>query len=190
MENKYEEDRDFENIDYSIEAFPAGEYENCRFINCNFSGADLSQSIFSDSEFRDCNLAMAKLVKTAIRDCRFIGCKLTGLHFDHCRELLFAAVFDHCIIDLSSFYQVKLRHSKFNHCSVKEVDFTEADLTAVALDHCDLTAAVFDNTILEKTDFRTAFNYSFDPSLNKIKKAKFGVDGIAGLLSKFDIVIE
>jgi fluoroquinolone resistance protein len=43
---------------------------------------------------------------------------------------------------------------------------------------------------LEKADLRTAYNYSIDPSINKIKKAKFSLPGVVGLLSKYDIEIE
>ncbi len=42
----------------------------------------------------------------------------------------------------------------------------------ICIDNCDLNRAVFDNSILEKADFRTSLNYSIDPELNRIKKAK------------------
>ena len=43
---------------------------------------------------------------------------------------------------------------------------------------------------LEGVDFRSSFNYSIDPSLNRIKKARFAISGLPGLLDKFDIEIE
>ncbi|MCC6186899.1 MAG: pentapeptide repeat-containing protein, partial [Chitinophagaceae bacterium] len=43
--------------------------------------------------------------------------------------------------------------------------------------------------ILEKTDFRSAYNYSIHPERNRIKKAKFAQAGLAGLLQHYDIVI-
>jgi len=49
---------------------------------------------------------------------------------------------------------------------------------------------IFKNTNLESVDFRTSFNYSIDPDLNRIKKANFLLSSIAGLLDKFDIEIE
>jgi fluoroquinolone resistance protein len=70
-----------------------------------------------------------------------------------------------------------------------EADFSESDLTAAVFDHCDLARATFDHTVLEKADFRTAVNYSIDPEKNKIKKARFSMAGIAGLLDKYDIDI-
>ena len=70
------------------------------------------------------------------------------------------------------------------------MDFTEADLNNSVFDKCDLLNSKFDVTVLEGTDFRTAFNYSIDPEKNKIKKAKFSASGISGLLDKYDIEIE
>jgi uncharacterized protein YjbI with pentapeptide repeats len=71
-----------------------------------------------------------------------------------------------------------------------EVDFTEADLTAAKFENCDLQRTIFANTILEKSDFRTAFNYSIDPEINRIKKAKFSLPGVLGLLAKYAIEID
>jgi len=51
-------------------------------------------------------------------------------------------------------------------------------------------SAVFENTILEGADFRSATNYSINPAKNKIKKAKFSSDGIRGLLDSYAILIE
>jgi len=50
-------------------------------------------------------------------------------------------------------------------------------------------STVFENTILEKVDFSTSFNYSIDPEMNKIKKAKFSLPEVIGLLNKYDIEI-
>ena len=71
-----------------------------------------------------------------------------------------------------------------------EVDFTECDLTATVFDNCDLLNAKFENTLLQKTDLRSAFNYTINPESNKIKKARFSLSGVAGLLDKYDIEIE
>jgi uncharacterized protein YjbI with pentapeptide repeats len=73
---------------------------------------------------------------------------------------------------------------------LKEVDFSECDLTESIFENCDLNSANFDQTILEKADLRTAYNYSIDPEINRIKKAKFSIQSISGLLIKYDIKIE
>ena len=63
-------------------------------------------------------------------------------------------------------------------------------MTSALLDHCNLERATFDQTILEKADLRTSYNYSIDPENNRLKKAKFSMEGISGLLDKYDIEIE
>jgi len=50
--------------------------------------------------------------------------------------------------------------------------------------------AIFQKTVLEKADFRSAFNYSIDPDQNRITKARFSRLGVVGLLDKYRIEIE
>ncbi|UPQ74796.1 pentapeptide repeat-containing protein [Chryseobacterium nepalense] len=71
-----------------------------------------------------------------------------------------------------------------------EVDFSDADLSLAIFNNCDLSGAVFDNTNLEKADFRTSVNYSIDPSQNKLKKARFSLSQVHGLLLQFNIEID
>ena len=72
----------------------------------------------------------------------------------------------------------------------KGVNFTESDLKASILSGCDLSGAIFDQTNLEGVDFRSSMNYSIDPQLNRMKNARFSVDGVLGLLDKHDIIID
>ena len=72
---------------------------------------------------------------------------------------------------------------------MNEVDFTEADLTQAVFANCDLLGAVFEFTNLEKADFSTAINYNIHPEQNQIKKAKFSLPAITGLLQHLDIKI-
>jgi uncharacterized protein YjbI with pentapeptide repeats len=183
------ENKKIEKIDFSKEKL-ALEYDHCTFINCNFSNVNLSRIVFVGCEFSGCNLSMAGLTQTALQDIKFKDCKLMGLHFENCKDFLFAADFDNCVVQLASFYKVKLKKTVFKNCMLHEVDFTESDLSNAVFDNCDLAGATFDNTILEKADLRTARNYSIDPEANRIKKAKFSTMGIVGLLDKYDIEIE
>ena len=167
-----------------------GTYDNCTFRNCDFSAMDFTGFHFIDCSFEACNLSGAKLNGTSMRETVYRDCKLMGLHFDRCHEFLFDPLFEKCNLDLSSFYQRKMVGKSFTGCSLREVDFTEADLTGAVFDGADLSGAVFDRSILEKADFRRAQGYSIDPERNKVKKAKFSVDGLAGLLGKYDLSIE
>jgi uncharacterized protein YjbI with pentapeptide repeats len=113
-----------------------------------------------------------------------------GLHFENCNEFGLAFKFENCQLNHSSFFKTKIKKTIFSNTQLKEVDFTECDLTSSVFENCDLSDTTFDQTILEKVDFRTAFNYSIDPDINRIKKAKFSIQGISGLLNKYDIEIE
>jgi uncharacterized protein YjbI with pentapeptide repeats len=79
---------------------------------------------------------------------------------------------------------------KFINCSLIAADFMSSDLTEVLFDNCNLRRAVFIDTIANKADFSTSYDYSFDPEKNKIKKAIFSMEGLKGLLEKYDIVVK
>jgi len=115
---------------------------------------------------------------------------MIGLDFSICNNFLFVVNFQSCQLDYSTFFQKKMKKTKFTDCSLKEVDFAEVDLTEASFKNCELHGATFQQSILEKADLRTAKNYTFDPELNRIKKAKFSTSGIAGLLSKYQLDIE
>jgi len=180
------QDRNFDKDDLLTQ----GEYENCIFNSCSFADNYLSNFKFIDCIFDSCNLSLAKLYKTTFRDVEFIDCKMLGLRFDTCNEFGLSFLFVGCQLNHSSFYRAKIKKTIFKNSQLQETDFTEADLTGSVFDNCNLAHAIFDHSILEKADFRTAYNYSIEPELNKIKKAKFALSGVAGLLDKFDIYIE
>jgi fluoroquinolone resistance protein len=190
MERIYFEGREFDRIIPGKDFLKVGEYENCTFTNCELSNSDLSNINFTDCAFNDCNLSVTKIANTTFNGVSFKNCKLLGLQFRDCNAFLMSVYFEHCILNLSSFFKLKLKKIKFQDSTLDEVDFTETDLTGSLFGNCDLSRAIFDNTVLEKADFRTSFNYSIDPERNRIKKAKFSISGIAGLLDKYDIEIE
>ncbi len=183
-------DKKFQRLDYSQDRLPKGEYEQCVFENCIFSNGDLSNVTFRECEFVDCDLSNAKLKNTGFSEIVFKGCKLLGCRFDECNSFLFSFKFEHCTLNLSSFYELKLKNMVFKHCKLLEADFTRADLGGSLFDDCDLQRAIFENTNLEKVNFITSINYSLDPENNNIKKAKFSKEGVLGLLSKYHIILE
>lgn len=190
MDHIYIQDKKFEKEDLATRELPIADYENCVFNNCDLSNADLSQRVFLECEFNSGSLSSANLTKTGLKNVKFKDCKLLGLRFENCDPFLFEVDFDNCVLNLSSFYKLKLKKTRFKDSNLSEVDFTESDLASSLFANCDLAGATFERTILEKADLRSARNYSIDPELNKIKKAKFSIHGIAGLLDKYDIGIE
>jgi fluoroquinolone resistance protein len=183
------EEEEFSGIAFTRENLQKGEYEGCSFVNCDFSEVHLSNFDFVDCTFEDCNLSNVKVSNTAFKQAKFKNCKLLGVNFGECNPFLFSVSFEDCFLKLATFYKLKIKATKFKNCNLQEADFTEADLTASLLDNCDLAGAIFEKTILEKTDFRSSFNFSIDPELNRLKKAKFSLNTIGGLLDKYNLEI-
>ncbi len=189
MSKTYFEEETYNGTDFSAAPFPAGDYDNCAFINCVFTSADLSGVNFSECRFDGCDMSLATLTKTTFNNAKFKDCKMLGLHFNGCNKFLLSLSFENCMLNLSSFYKLNLKKTLFKNCSLHEVDFSEADLSASVFDRCDFFNATFDNTVLEKADFRTSYHYTINPEINRVKKAKFSADGLIGLLVKYDIVV-
>ena len=181
----------FEEKSFGKEFVPQkGEYENCDFNYCNFADCDLSDYRFVNCRFKDCNFSLAKLYNTMFQDVKFLDCKMVGLQFDMCNEFGISFSFEGCGLNHSCFYRMNLKRIVFKNSQLQEVDFVEADLSNAVFQNCDLSGAVFDRTLLEKADFRTSYNYTLDPEVNRIKKAKFSSKEVLGLLEKYDIEIE
>jgi len=184
------EDQSFNKITAKQLKAYGNTFENCSFQNCDFSSEDLSNLTFTDCSFKLCNLSLSKLFKTELQNVKLSDCKLSGADFSKASDFLFEVHFDSCILDNAIFYQKKNKGAKFTNCSLIETDFTEADLSNVVFDNCNLNRAFFDRTQLKAADFTTSYNFIIDPDLNVIKKAKFSVHGLAGLLTKYDIVLK
>lgn len=159
------------------------------FLGCDFSEADLNGIRFIDCAFTTCNLSNADLTLTSFHEAEFKECKMLGLHFEKCNQLGLSLRFENCQLNHASFYRVKLSRIRFSNCMLQEVDFTESDLNGAQLERCDLLNAIFENTLLEKADLTTAFNYTIDPESNYLRGAKFSLPSVAGLLNKYDIEI-
>jgi len=187
---KYIQNKTLERGDFTQRSLAKGEYEACVFINCDFSNSDLSGNKFVDCEFTSCNLSSASLAGTTFQDVTFNKSKMLGFQFENYNQFIMPFNFENCILDHSSFFRSKIKGIVFKDSQLRQVDFTECDLTSAIFDHCDLAGAIFDHSFIEKADLRTSFNYSIDPEINRIKKAKFSSQGIAGLLDKFDIEID
>ncbi len=190
MEPIFAENKTYQGVDFKENPLPKGEYENCTFAGCDFSNTDLSGFKFLACKFTGCNLSLVTLGKTVFQSVQFKESKMLGLRFEACNPFGLSFGFENCGLNHSSFYRLKARQTIFKNCQLQETDFTEADLTGAVFDHCDLARATFARTVLEKADFRTAYHYALDPEANRIRKARFALPQVVGLLSKYDIQID
>ena len=190
MSQAFTQDQIFDKLDFTQEPLPKGEYENCIFTNCNFEETNLNDIKFMDCNFQDCNWSLVQLNGTVLREVKFKDCKMLGLQFETCNDFGLSFSFENCQLNHSTFFQMNIKKTIFRNCQLREIDFSESNLSNVIFDDCDLAQAIFINTVLDKADFRTAYNYSIDPESNRLKKAKFSIMGISGLLDKYDLIIE
>ena len=91
---------------------------------------------------------------------------------------------------VTNFYLVMGVGTTFTNTSLVAVDFMVADLSEVVFENCDLYRSEFDKAIANKTNFKTSFNYTINPEKTKIKKAIFSLEGVKGLLYKYDIIVK
>ncbi len=185
----YHQNKTFSAIDFAGEELLGREFEQCVFRQVDFSNCKIQNCIFSDCVLEDCNLSLAQLANTGLSGVKFKNCKLLGLDFNKVRNFSFSVTFDNCILDYTSFIGKKLRNTLFKKCRMLEANFEESDLTGSVFADCDLTRTLFNNTILNEVDFTSAYNFSIDPENNKMKKAKFSVMGLQGLLEKYNLDI-
>lgn len=166
------------------------DFENCNFYNCDFRDCTFKTITFIDCNFFDCNFQDTKINYVSLRGVFFNKCNFTNVNFAMTDQVIYEFHFTDCLLDYAKFYALKLKKMKFINCSMIAADFMSSDLTEVLFDNCNLRRAVFINTIANKADFSTSYDYSFDPEKNKIKKAVFSMEGLKGLLEKYDIVVK
>jgi uncharacterized protein YjbI with pentapeptide repeats len=186
----YYADQLFEKAKFPHKAHQEAVFENCVFKGCDLSELSFSATDFIDTTFETCNFTMAKFSDTGLKNVTFKGCKLSGVNLSNCKDFLFSANFEDCILDYASFHKKKNKKCSFINCSMKSTDLTEADLTEASFQNCDLQNAEFGRTILIGANLSTSFNFNIDPEQNQIRKAKFSQEGLAGLLGKYGIIVE
>ena len=166
------------------------EFDEYRFVNCDFSGADLSHKRFADCLFERCNLSSAGLAGTVLQNVAFEECKLLGLQFTACRDMLFGVHFDQCQMRYVSFAGRKMPDTRFVRCTLDEADLVDCDLSNAVFQDCSLAGAVFQNTVLLGADFTSATGFTIDPERNQLLNARFTLPGLLGGVAKYGLVVE
>ena len=166
------------------------DFEKCHFTNCDFSACNFTGVAFIDCTFTSCNFYDAKINYVAFRGAMFTDCDFNGVNFSMVDPLLFEIEFKDCQLDYAKFYTLKIKGTIFTNCSLIAVDFMSTDLTGVIFDNCNLHKAVFIDSIANKADFTTSYNFTIDPERNKLNKAMFSQAGLKGLLEKYNIIVK
>ena len=78
------EDQEFIKLVYCEKPLKKGEYENCTFVDCDFSNSNLSEILLVHCEFLNCNISLVNLFETSLRNVQFKECKILGINFQDC----------------------------------------------------------------------------------------------------------
>ncbi len=179
----------FTALSFSDFSSMAAEYEDCTFIQCDFSNQYIPNINLLDCTFADCNFSNSVFNQTSLKLVIFNECKLTGADFSNVNPFLLELNFNDSDLSLANFHGIPLTNSSFENCSLIEVDFSESDLSGIKITNSNLERVIFNRTKLEKVDFSTSFNIQLDPELNNIKGAKFSIQSLPGLLNKYGIIV-
>lgn len=174
---------------FSNTSIDRATYDNCIFIDCDFSIVELNDYNFVESRFVRCNFTNTNIANTGMKDVVFEECKMLGLDFQHASPFLLKLDCQNCMMHYANFTSMSLKLSTFIDCDLTEADFTSADLSGINLSNCNMGRAIFDNSILEKTNFKGSINISFHPAHNKIKGALIPRAELGGLVTVFGIKI-
>jgi len=183
------EDQIFSGNDFRQAALPINEYVDCKFQSCNFESCNLGDFRFQSCQFLNCNLSFVTLNNTSICDSRFEECKIMGVNFFQCNQFALSFLFHACNLRQSAFSGLKLKKAAMSRCDLSDADFEQTDLTSSIFHACNLTNANFHRTNLEKADFRKSHGFIIDPETNRVRKAKFDLLSLPGLLNKYQIEV-
>jgi len=184
-------------------------FTDVTFSDLAIEGADLSDKEFERCTFRNCKLPESRWGKSRLEDCVFEGCELSRMVPD---KLALRAVtfrdtrlwgvdwsqvanfpnfeFDKCDLRYSSFVKLPLKRAHFVDCRLDEVSFIDVDLTEADFSGAKLLGSNIEGCILVKTNFARAVDVLFDPSKNRVKDARIGVDTAIALVRALGCVVE
>ena len=167
----------FEKVNLHAKEIKKSEFEECKFISCDFSESFFNSCTFVDCYFENCNLSLVKLTNTKISNTEFVSCKMILIDWTMCdyKSLLTREPikFTDSILDENNFFGLNLDDIEIKECRAHEVDFSSASLKRANFIATDFKGAIFNNTHLEKANFKDAQNCSIDIRKNFLEGAIF-----------------
>jgi fluoroquinolone resistance protein len=181
----------FVNEDWSERDLAGERFDDCRFLRCTFSRADLREAMFKNCGFADaegqqganfafarldeavfenCNLAHARFEGADLYAARFADCRLLGARFARARfhrafgrKVVRTLVsFVDCNLELADLSGAGLSTCELRDCRLRETDLSGADLTGANLTGSDLFQAIIDGAKAAGADLRGADLSGFD----------------------------
>jgi fluoroquinolone resistance protein len=186
---------EFEAEDFPDQNWSGAELTEKMFTGCVFRNLAAPEAIFEGTVFEDCrfegsDLTMIKVKGASFRDVEFERCKLMGIDWSEVRGLTFSVKFKKCVLSYSSFIDQRMRKTQFLDCKAHETNFAGVDLTGSTFDGCDLEGARFVGTNLSEVDLSNAINYLINPSDNTLRKTRYSMEAALALVSRLGVIVD
>ncbi len=165
------------------------QFENCTFVELDFSGASLQGVLFQDCLFQGCDLSRANLSGAQIQGAIFESCRLMGLNWSAAAGMLLAFRFVDCNAGFSIFHGVDLRRCEFSASKLAQSEFQQSDLSGLSFEGCDLSGASFLGTRLHRADLSGARGVFLDPARCALKDTRLDLASALGVLAAQGIVV-
>ena len=186
--NNHHLNKTFENVVWEEKHITGKNFDNCTFYKCSLKGCIFEDCYFEKCTFDECDLSLVKFKETSLSHVKINGSKAIGVVWYEAGNPL-SVSFNNSRISYSSFYGKNCKKTKFINCIADDVDFSNCNLSQADFAGTDLKNAIFSNTDLTQANFAGALNYSINPEVNKIKKAKFSLPEALSFLYSLDIVL-
>ncbi|MDK2982016.1 MAG: hypothetical protein PWQ55_2363 [Chloroflexota bacterium] len=183
-----------ENLEAENLTLEGADFVACEIKHCQFSETHFNRCSFRNCNFEDCNLDLVQVNRCVFKSCQFTRCKMMGINWTEASwgrqeiaQLIKKINFKECVLNYSSFMELKLKGIEIIDSLAMEVDFSNAMLQKANFHGTDLERAIFRNTDCQHADFRGAKNYAISPMINNIAKAHFSLPEAMSLLYTMDI---
>ena len=167
----------FKSLDLQGLVLVGAEFEECTFIDCNFTSATFERCNFINCSFKGCQLSLISVPYTRLFGISFLECKLVGVDWSRATwseyHKDFEISFRQCILNDSSFFGLSLQGLVLDECKVQDVDFREGDFSHAVMTYSDFTHSLFMRTNLQSSNFTESTQYSINILENQVKGAKF-----------------
>jgi uncharacterized protein YjbI with pentapeptide repeats len=167
---------DVEGRDLSKRVFPGADLEGARFVQCNFTGANIREGSLTDAEIIECiwNDALffsADLDRSLIKDCRIVAAYMKMVHFieakvqggDWSNTDLYKSTWTGAVVENVCFQKANFTESRLHGTHLVDCDFWKVNLNIV-----EAYGAVF-----ERCDFRGAYLRFFEFKNTTFKNCAF-----------------
>lgn len=181
----------FKSLDLQDLVCAGTEFEECTFVDCNFTSATFERCNFINCSFTRCQLSLISVPYTRFFTVSFIECKLVGVDWTRATWSEFHKDFEisfrQSILNDSSFFGLTLQGLILDECKVQDVDFREGDFSHAVMTYSDFTHSLFMRTNLQSANFAESSQYSINILENQVQGAKFSKHEAVYLLESLGI---